>query len=139
MFDVGVTANGKIPQHVALFWDFNCNCSASLPSVLVTHASGCTSAKVKILDIYGVFVTKISSVFKWKLRWTLSYPTLYTSLIFYMFLFLKTYWFKVFRQILVRVVHHASIPYIRKHVNVWICLWLSTNGHRHYRSGFGTF
>lgn len=99
MFDVGVTANGKIPQHVALFWDFNCNCSAYLPSVLVTHASGCTSAKVKILDIYGVFVTKISSVFKWKLRWTLSYPTLYTSLIFYMFLFLKTYWFKVFRQI----------------------------------------
>lgn len=56
MFDVGVTANGKIIQHVALFLDFNCNCS---PSVRVTHASGCTSAKVKILDSHGVFITEM--------------------------------------------------------------------------------
>lgn len=123
MFDVGVTTNEKNPQHVALFWDFNCNCSTYLPSVLVTHASGCTSAEGKIWDIYGVFITKISSALKWKLRWTLSYPTLCTSsLIFYGFLFLKTYWLKFFRQVLVGVVHHASIPYIRKHVNVWICI-----------------
>lgn len=91
MFDVGVTANGKIIQHVALFLDFNCNCS---PSVRVTHASGCTSAKVKILDSHGVFITEMWNVTKWKLRWALSYPAHCTSspLIFYRFLLLKAYW-----------------------------------------------
>lgn len=46
---LGVKTEGEIIQHVALFLDFNCNCSAYSPSVQVTHASGCTSAKVKIL------------------------------------------------------------------------------------------
>lgn len=51
---LGVTAEGEIIQHVALFLDFNCNCSAYSPSVQVTHASGCTSAKVKILDSHSI-------------------------------------------------------------------------------------
>lgn len=139
MLDVGAAANEKIPQHIALFWDFNYNCSTYLPSVLVTHASGCTSAKGKIWDIYGVFITKISSALKWKLRWTLSYPTRCTSLIFCRLLFLKTYWLKFFRQVLLGVVHYASIPSIRKLMNVWICLLLSADGHRLYRSGCGIF
>lgn len=51
---LGVTAEGEIIQHVALFLIFNCNCSAYSPSVQVTHASGCTSAKVKILDSHSI-------------------------------------------------------------------------------------
>lgn len=51
---LGVRAEGEIIQHVALFLDFNCSCSAYSPSVQVTHASGCTSAKVKILDSHNI-------------------------------------------------------------------------------------
>lgn len=49
-----VTAEGEIIQRVALFLGFNCNCSAYSPSVQMTHASGCTSAKVKILDSHSI-------------------------------------------------------------------------------------